>query len=148
MSTPIETNTEELQEVLQQVYNLPSRSGGSASYDLIIPIDVPAYHGSGTLMVEHLGEIDWTAVSTTGEKLQNGENVKVLIKGNYSLDSGDGFPANIFPTSVLITKNGVLCVYCWLPDWYGQRGSVKIEFSATQSIVTITANRIETAAFS
>lgn len=149
MSTPIETNTEELQEILQTVYNLPNRSsGGGDNYDLIIPVDVPAYEGSGCLMVEHLGEIDWAAVSATGEKLRNGENVNVLIKGNYSLDSGDGFPINAFPTSVVITKNGILCVYCWLPDWYGQRGSVKIEFDDVNSVVVITAHRIETTSFS
>lgn len=41
MSTPIETNTEELQEVLQQVYNLPSRSASSDSYDMMLQLDMP-----------------------------------------------------------------------------------------------------------
>lgn len=39
MSTPIETNTEQLQEVLQQVYNLPSISGGSSEPDLVIGLN-------------------------------------------------------------------------------------------------------------
>ena len=41
MSTPIETNTEELQEVLQQVYDLPSRSASSNSYDMMLQLDMP-----------------------------------------------------------------------------------------------------------
>lgn len=37
MSTPIETNTEELREILDEVYNLPDRStGGSSEPDLVI----------------------------------------------------------------------------------------------------------------
>ena len=40
MSTPIETNTEELQEILQTVYNLPNAGGGSSKPDLVIGLNV------------------------------------------------------------------------------------------------------------
>ena len=42
MSTQIETNTEELNEILQTVYNLPNRSsGGDESYDLLFRLETP-----------------------------------------------------------------------------------------------------------
>ena len=79
MSTPIETNTEQLQEVLQQVYNLPSRSGGSTTPDLVINYEEPpGYDQEGTYY-------DWTSIESMDfnglvEKLQNQEPVNVHIK--------------------------------------------------------------------
>lgn len=41
MATPIETNTQELENILQQVYDLPNRaSGGTDGYDLVIGLDL------------------------------------------------------------------------------------------------------------
>lgn len=112
MSTPIETNTEQLQEVLQQVYNLPNRSGGSNSYDLIIPINALTMQ---SLTASDIGEIDYDAVAATKAKLTNGETVKVLIKGLVTMDSGDPYPANMFPTSVRMDYYGDVCVNFMLP---------------------------------
>lgn len=42
MSTPIETNTEELQQAVQRVYNLPNIGGsGNAQPDLVIGLSMP-----------------------------------------------------------------------------------------------------------
>ena len=48
MSTPIETNTEELQEILNTVYNLPMAGGGSSEPDLVIQFDDPNWDGVKT----------------------------------------------------------------------------------------------------
>lgn len=84
MSTPIETNTEQLQEVLQQVYNLPNRSGGSA-WDCVITSDwrpwysdsqnAPFYVESGSLL-------------SVWEKGNRGEKPNVLFRylGEYEGD--------------------------------------------------------------
>lgn len=52
MSTPIETNTEELREILQQVYSLPDAASsgqtGSDKYDLIIDTAIGAFSMNGT----------------------------------------------------------------------------------------------------
>ena len=92
----IETNTEELREILQQVYNLPNRNAGD-DYDLVIPIDMVSF---ASLSNQDIGEIDYNAVSNTKAKLENGETVKVLIRGLVNMDSGDNYHANIYPTSV------------------------------------------------
>lgn len=80
MSTPIETNTEELQEVLQQVYNLPSRSsGGSATPDLVIVVD-----GSGNNYLDDMTasavSIESGSLDDTIEKIGNGQYASVLLK--------------------------------------------------------------------
>ena len=72
MSTPIETNTEELQEILQTVYNLPNRSsGGSAEPDLVIGSTsgwLDSTTASDTFYIKS-GDI-----STVVEKLKQGIN--------------------------------------------------------------------------
>jgi hypothetical protein len=97
MSTPIETNTEELQEVLQQVYNLPNRSGGSTTPDLVIPVDFKSFE---TIEETDIGEVDSSAVIATQNKLSNGEAVNVLIKGKFIIDSGDSVTTCIYPLQV------------------------------------------------
>lgn len=79
MSTPIESNTEELQEILQTVYNLPSRSGGSTTPDLVVVVD-----GSGH---EYLDDITTSDVSIESgslanaiEKIQSGQYASVMLK--------------------------------------------------------------------
>lgn len=82
MSTPIETNTEQLQEVLQQVYNLPSRSGGNAGYDLIID------QNSASIAINTPTSAD-NFVITKGslldvwQRVQNGEKVKACVRCGY-----------------------------------------------------------------
>lgn len=91
MSTPIETNTEQLQEVLQQVYNLPNRSGGSASYDLTVNLsgefwttDSTSYKPGDNLTVAY----DAEEARNTAIKLAAGESVSVIVRGDLVFDSG------------------------------------------------------------
>lgn len=81
MSTPIETNTEQLQEVLQQVYNLPSRSGGSTTPDLVISF-AKEYLNVETLPTDAFS-IKAGSVASTFQKLKNKEEVKVFMEHEY-----------------------------------------------------------------
>lgn len=93
MSTPIETNTEQLQEVLQQVYNLPSRSGGSSEPDLVITTG----ENFSFLYIENAPErsprnvvYETEKIISTYEKLKNGGDVRVTFGGQLWLNSWDG----------------------------------------------------------
>lgn len=89
MSTPIETNTEELRGILEDVYNLPARNGGSQP-DLVIGLNVenPKACPDGTSVPNR--DLDWMtlddvtilsgSVSTTVEKFKQGFPVRVLLK--------------------------------------------------------------------
>lgn len=78
MATPIETNTEGLEGILQQVYNLPNRStGGSSGPDLVIsaPEDFFDYDDPDfSLLV-----FDSAQVVATYQKVLAGEGANVLF---------------------------------------------------------------------
>ena len=81
MSTPIETNTEQLQEVLQQVYNLPSRSGGNTP-DLVLGFNTENtkhYLNSYQITAEDFTIKSGSALSTY-TKMKNREEVKVILE--------------------------------------------------------------------
>lgn len=84
MSTPIETNTEQLQEVLQQVYNLPSRSGGSTTPDLVIGLNANAETDSNYFVYENVSPEDFLILSgdlaSVVEKVKQGIAPWVLLK--------------------------------------------------------------------
>lgn len=91
MSTPIETNTEELNEILQQVYNLPSRSGGgSAEADLTITtgdmFNLYMLGDSDTMGVSHV-TFDPAEVVSTYNKLKENKEVKVVLSGRSHMNS-------------------------------------------------------------
>lgn len=103
MSTPIETNTEQLQEVLQQVYNLPSRSGGNTKYDMTINLsgefwvsDSSDYKPSEKLTVT----FDESEFRNTAEKLYAGESASIIVRGELALASGDPEPVVMYPTFI------------------------------------------------
>ena len=86
MSTPIETNTEELQEILQTVYNLPNAGGsGKVSWDCVI-------ESSGTYLEG--GKIKFTVVSgslrSVFDKLTSGEKPNVILRHYYDYDGDFG----------------------------------------------------------
>ena len=85
MSTPIETNTEELQEILQTVYNLPNAGGsGSAKTDLIIKTaNGFAFDGTSARNIS----FDPNAVISTYEKLTAGNEVRVTLTGSMPLST-------------------------------------------------------------
>ena len=92
MSTPIETNTEELQEVLQQVYNLPNRSGGGGSsdpdlaivaddkFDIALPKDNADYNISKI-------SFDANEVISACQKLLAGKAIRVTLTGLINMNS-------------------------------------------------------------
>lgn len=83
MATPIETNTQELREVLEQVYNLPDRaSGGSSEPDLVI--------GYREISDTHFGvesadqfSFDPADALNVANKLQRGEPVNCIVNLYY-----------------------------------------------------------------
>jgi hypothetical protein len=80
MSTPIETNTEELQEILQTVNNLPGMGG--KNYDLVIVLNVPSEkYLLSTVTADDISVIgDYATVKA---KILNDENVNVILKHEY-----------------------------------------------------------------
>lgn len=86
MSTPIETNTEELREILNTVYNLPMAGGGSAEPDLVIGLDA-----SDTLGINGPAErltFDSEAVINTYNKLLSGKTVNCVLNAKHHIHSG------------------------------------------------------------
>lgn len=125
MSTPIETNTEELQEILQTVYNLPLAGGGSSEPDLVIGLDT-----SDTMVingpVERLS-FDSAAVISAYNKLLSGETVNCVLNAKYHIDSGPAVSASspqitAYAMSEPNNSARVGHVYVCFNLWYGYDG--------------------------
>lgn len=82
MSTQIETNTEELNEILQTVYNLPNRSsGGSSESDIRVEWQLSSGKYPENISADEVSVVlDYEAVVA---KLQNGENVTAVMSHKY-----------------------------------------------------------------
>lgn len=117
MSTPIETNTEELQEILQTVYNLPMAGGGSSEPDLVIygvPIAstgdyfnfVSGSYTGGVYGPQYI-TFDQEQVTAAYEKLISGKDVRaVFYLPSVTLNSWDGAWAVRYPAvRVIATHN-------------------------------------------
>lgn len=93
MSTPIETNTEELQEIVNRVYNLPNIGGSSsAAPDLVIGLDTSdTFEMNGK--VEKL-TFDSAAVISAYNKLLSGETVNCVLNAKYHIHSGPAVSAS------------------------------------------------------
>lgn len=90
MATPIETNTEELQEILQTVYNLPMAGGGSAEPDLVITATENfGWDSPSTNQDYNLAKIafDPNAVISMYEKHMAGKDVRAAFRGYLYLNS-------------------------------------------------------------
>lgn len=101
----IETNTQELREILETVYNLPNASGGgSAKADLVItgmpqtePVTANYFSfRRGTMSGKTFGPenvtFDQERVVSAYEKLINGEDVRVALQLPATMfNSWDGF---------------------------------------------------------
>lgn len=93
MATPIETNTEELQEILNTVYNLPMAGGGSSEPDLVIGLNVenpkmcPDGSSAPCRSLTHMTLDDVSilsgSISATAEKVRQGLPVRVLLNAVY-----------------------------------------------------------------
>lgn len=80
MSTPIENNTEELQEILQTVNNLPNLGGSEYDLELIanMPEDIEYVAG---LSAEHItvnGNYE-----TLKAKIMSGKGIKAVLRHSY-----------------------------------------------------------------
>lgn len=117
MSTPIETNTEELQEVLQQVYNLPSRSGGSTTPDLVIVVDGSSLSSLDDINNSHVS-IESGNLANTIEKIQNGQYASVLLKLTTVYDMQTYWQVT-YPESVGVTA------------WSNESPSLAVKFYAS-----------------
>ena len=82
----IKTNTEELQEILQTVYNLPNASGGSAEPDLVITYSNTDL--SQSFSDPSLCSFDNAAVVDTYSKLLAGQTVNCVLNSEYWIHSG------------------------------------------------------------
>lgn len=112
MSTPIETNTEELQEILQTVYNLPTAGGGSSEPDLVIGLNVTdtkvfadgATNNARDLLDMTVDDVSIISgsVSATAEKVKQGLPVRVLIRSVHFYWSNSWFSDVGEATQVLI----------------------------------------------
>ena len=90
MSTPIETNTEELQEILQTVYNLPTAGGGSSEPDLMItPLENFALNTALINSTYNIRQIsfDTSEIVSTYEKLIAGKDVRAVLTGALAFNS-------------------------------------------------------------
>lgn len=102
MSTSIETNTEELQEILNTVYDLPDRStGGSSDADLVVTFT--ANEGDNYLSPDSVIESNFAigsgSVETVWQKLRNNERVNVILLHYYEYASST-FIGTFYPTLV------------------------------------------------
>lgn len=102
MSTPLETNTEELQEILRQVYDLPDRSSSGGGYDLEIGMtgiwnNQDPFSEGCTVAFSY----DQEKVAAVCEKLENGENPSVIVRGyEVEFDSGGAYEVAFHPFQV------------------------------------------------
>lgn len=153
MSTPIETNTEELQEILQTVYNLPNAGGGSSAPDLVIGLDT-----SDLLTITSQTErltFDSADVVNAYNKLLSGETVNCVLNAKYHIHSGPAVSASSPQITVYATSEdgnsarvGYVDVFfnLWY-NYYGFEGTilVVIEFNIhsnnTASVAWITASK-------
>lgn len=132
MSTPIETNTAELQEILQTVYNLPMAGGGSAEPDLVIGFD-----DSNGIGVDNPDQItfDPTEVIATYNKLLDGQTVNCVLNAIYFPDSGAPAHASCPQMSAFARNNGgaygTLQIYFNLVRYYTLNGiwTFRIDFN-------------------
>lgn len=92
MSTPIETNTEELQEILNTVYNLPMAGGGSAGPDLVIQFDDPNWDGVKTDYSQFT--FDSADVVNTFNKLITPQPINCVLNARYWPHSGGAIVAS------------------------------------------------------
>lgn len=92
MSTPIETNTEELQEILQTVYNLPNAGGGSSEPDLVIGLTMPI-HSLAATSENTTVTIESGSLLAVAEAFRAGKCPVVKVKRNYVTNGFDtSFP--------------------------------------------------------
>lgn len=131
----IKTNTEELQEILQTVYNLPNASGGSTEPDLVITYSNTDL--SQSFSNPSFCSFDNAAVIDTYNKLLAGQTVNCVLNSEYWIHSGHMVKASsphITTHAVTESNNSarVGCMIVYFKLWHQWNPSglalVEIEF--------------------
>lgn len=90
MATPLETNTEELQKILQQVYDLPNANSSGTEPDLVItPTENFSFNDFAVNADYNVKQIsfDPSKVISTYEKLASGNDIRAVFTGHLFLNS-------------------------------------------------------------
>lgn len=127
MSSLIETNNEELQSLLNDVYNLPARNAGGNGYDLEIYVNTMGITGEGPVPIIRTDTImqpDWTKVQNAINKLRDNEQpINVSVSGYYFVPASTPTFFSATPTlSTLVYDSdwGVgLKLLLSYNDWWG-----------------------------
>lgn len=116
MSTPIETNTEDLREILQAVYDLKNSAGGGSggvSWDCVI-------EANGTAMDKISCSVASGSLRSVFNKLASGEKPNVILR--YFVDN-NGTVCRYF--SECLNMNSIaednvegLALFFIFKDWY------------------------------
>lgn len=105
MSTPIETNTEELQEILNTVYNLPNRNNGGSSSepDLVLSLNLPrdySFVPARKNEIESSISVKSGSIENTLNKVINREEVKVFLEYEYYYGGSVWLTGTYYPINI------------------------------------------------
>ena len=117
MSMPIETNTEELQDIVNYVYNLPNIGGKSSQPDLVIGLNVentkvcPDDSSTPNRNFFDMTEEDIVvlqgSVSTVADKINQGLPVKIALKVVHFYWSNSWFRSVAESSHALVVNSNV-----------------------------------------
>ena len=127
MSTPIETNTEELQGVLNRMYNLPNLGGsGSVKPDLVLRLNpTDDYYELASLTTKQIKNgmsIKSGSIADVVAKIKNQQEVKVLLEYEYEY-SGYSYIGTYYPSNIgVFLYNDTLCLEFMIGECPGYSG--------------------------
>lgn len=151
MATPIETNTEELQEILQTVYNLPMAGGGSSEPDLVITLDNSS---NSTNIDNHPEKFTFNSEDAISvyNKLLTGQTVNCVLNATYWPSSGGCFNASSPHVTALAKSDdnnsaragylGILFNLSALYNGYNSICTVHLDFNITHSNTAVITKAI------
>ena len=121
MSTPIESNTSELREVLNTVNNLPNAMSGSAEPDMVIALTMPLNYGEFTSSNTSFS-IESGSLVAVAEAFRDGRCPVVKINHSYVTRGFDtSWPVverGVYDCEVLY-YGGYINFYTCLPPYFG-----------------------------
>lgn len=149
MATPIETNTEDLREILQAVYDLKNSAGGGSSEPDLVIRGTDLFYMWSTNAKEVTYNPD--EVISVYEKVKAGEDVKVILTAQTGLTSWNpDFSITLHASMVASSNYGTepeqLMVYFnadgnYFPDDYGTICYIKYIFDIDRVNSTAVLNK-------
>lgn len=124
MSSLIETNNEELEALLNDVYNLPARNAGNNGYDLEIEIDIHDQGMDLASLTPDMIQVDWNQASDLVYKT-NGSTWKMFnigIFGRAGYGSSDFKFFKVEPTFSQVDHQRIVLQFTIYGLWYGTIG--------------------------